>query len=144
MQVGQNVVTQLQPEIDKRWSFGTITKKLNKRSYIVQVKDKAYRRSRIHIKPYSGDIVDGGYLSQTQVPDHQPLDWQRVPEFSGFELVEQNQNDNPFVVQPPIREQPPPMEPEEALRRSGRARTQPHHLRDYIVSCFEKGRCFRT
>jgi hypothetical protein len=150
LQIGQKVLTQLQPEVNKKWSFGTVTKKIDARSYIIQVEDKAYRRSRIHIKPYAGGGVKGSHSNLIQFPDGPLLSPQnRKQDYSGFELVEPlvESMTPPSLYRPDEETRGQPIssaEAEESVRRSGRARTQPQYLRDYVVSSLKKGRCFRT
>lgn len=51
METGSPVFVQLSPDTSKIWTPGTISKRLNDRSYCVAAKGKEYRRSLVHIKP---------------------------------------------------------------------------------------------
>lgn len=51
LETGSSVYVQLNPEVSKQWTPGTIGTKLNDRSYIVDVEGSRYRRDLIHLKP---------------------------------------------------------------------------------------------
>ncbi|XP_039453132.1 uncharacterized protein K02A2.6-like [Culex pipiens pallens] len=51
LEVGSPVYVQLNPETSKLWTQGTITNRLNERSYQVNVGGADYRRSLVHLKP---------------------------------------------------------------------------------------------
>lgn len=51
VETGSPVYVQLQPETTKAWTPATVNRKLNDRSYIVDVGGSCYRRDLVHIKP---------------------------------------------------------------------------------------------
>ncbi|XP_055604633.1 uncharacterized protein K02A2.6-like [Uranotaenia lowii] len=51
LQSGSPVFVQLNPDASKLWSPGTVSSKLNDRSYLVNVGGKDYRRSLVNLKP---------------------------------------------------------------------------------------------
>lgn len=48
---GSPVYVQLHPETSKLWTPGTVSNRLNERSYLVNVDGTEYRRSLVHLKP---------------------------------------------------------------------------------------------
>ncbi|XP_062541034.1 uncharacterized protein LOC134209069 [Armigeres subalbatus] len=56
IETGSPVFVQLTPETSKLWTPGTISKRLNDRSYAVAANGREYRRSLVHIKPRNEQI----------------------------------------------------------------------------------------
>ncbi|KAK9739667.1 hypothetical protein QE152_g8833 [Popillia japonica] len=56
LNVGQEVIVKLKPELSNKWSPGGIQQELTDRSFIVNVGGKTYRRNENHIKqtPHMG------------------------------------------------------------------------------------------
>lgn len=53
LDIGQEVIVRLKPELNNDWSQGIILEELADRSFLVKVGEKTYRRNEHHIKPTS-------------------------------------------------------------------------------------------
>ncbi|XP_065090850.1 uncharacterized protein K02A2.6-like [Ochlerotatus camptorhynchus] len=51
LDIGSPVYVQLDPASSKLWTPGTVSNRLNERSYLVDVDGNQYRRSLVHLKP---------------------------------------------------------------------------------------------
>lgn len=51
LDIGSPVYVQMNPELSKQWTPGTISNRFNERSYLVNVNGANYRRSLVHLKP---------------------------------------------------------------------------------------------
>lgn len=68
LEIGQPVVVQLHPSVNKYWTPGYIEDILSDRSYLINVNDSVYRRDLIHIRPCQAeqDPTDRSYdINQT-------------------------------------------------------------------------------
>lgn len=57
LNIGQPVAAQLNPEMTKKWTPGSIENKLSDRSYVVNIDGNKYRRNIVHLKPMSPTIT---------------------------------------------------------------------------------------
>lgn len=70
--IGQPVVTQLNPKINKEWTPGKVQNKLSDRSYIINVEGKEYHRNAVHVKPTIGTaVVSYKYPDETTQCGHE-------------------------------------------------------------------------
>lgn len=123
LNVGQNVIVKLKPEVDNKWTQGQIKENLSDRSLLVGVGDSIYRRNTQHVKP--------------------------IPEIERFSSPQPATSDVASAVK--LRNSPnkvtfaeffeekeiPPCFPTKGcdttvLRRSERVKTRPVKFRDYV------------
>ncbi|XP_065080058.1 uncharacterized protein K02A2.6-like [Ochlerotatus camptorhynchus] len=68
LQTGSPVYVQMNPEISKQWTPGTVANRLSDRSYTVNVNGSNYRRSLIHLKPRKEPESSAENLTTNTVP----------------------------------------------------------------------------
>ncbi|XP_071051377.1 piggyBac transposable element-derived protein 1-like [Onthophagus taurus] len=68
--IGQPVMVQLNPKLNKKWTPGKIEKKLNDRSYIANVEGKEYHRNAIHVKSAASNLATTPVSYNNPIPHH--------------------------------------------------------------------------
>lgn len=151
LQIGSPVYVQLRPDTSKLWTPGVLNKKLNDRSYLVDVGDVSYRRDAVNVKPRNEPVqpltnkdpdpapavpsrpipeIDNGQLNAVQPegsemqPSHPETLATRLPDQSNFEAVSSPQCPpvDPVRVPHPTTERP---------KRSSRI---PAKYKDYVMN----------
>ncbi|XP_055528065.1 uncharacterized protein K02A2.6-like [Wyeomyia smithii] len=84
LQVGSPVYVQLNPEISKEWSRGTVSNRLSERSFQVEVNGAGYRRSLVHIKPCKDPTTIPNYSISTKSSQQETISDTPVPNDTFF------------------------------------------------------------
>ena len=123
IQSGQTVRIRLPGK--STWSTGVCKGRVGPRSYKVQVGATIYRRNRRHVmttkEKYSIDDYDDTPVDD--MPQHQAS-----PDDNGAGLETSGQQDTQLGTETPLQ-----LEEEEIPRRSGRNRSQPKWMEDYVA-----------
>lgn len=69
LETGSPVYEQLHPDTNKRWTPGTVSSKLNERSYVVEENDTQYRRDLVNLKPRKEPYTPEAIPVQVSVPN---------------------------------------------------------------------------
>ncbi|KAL9988215.1 hypothetical protein ACROYT_G002635 [Oculina patagonica] len=116
----------------KEWQQGVVKKRLDERSYEVELPQGVLRRNRVHLRRTNESAPTAAETQDEQYSEPQPRE-PRDPVSETHDLPSQAAAEAPSqgstVVQPPAT----PVEAPE-LRRSQRVRRVPKHLQDYVLA----------
>jgi hypothetical protein len=128
--VGENIRTKVKSSSSPCWSKGTVVRKQNDRSYVVETSGKQYRRNRFHIRK-SGELVN----RLQDLPDIPP-DYEIQPE----RMAQPSDSDTPSHIVPAespsescAKSDKPQSEQSTTIRRSGRIRKPNLQFKDFVL-----------
>ncbi|KAK9693557.1 Integrase zinc binding domain [Popillia japonica] len=134
LNVGQEVIVKLKPELSNKWSPVVIQQELTDRSFIVNVGGKTYRRNENHIKQTPHNPTTEVCTEEGIEKKPQPARRVRFAEETTAEevqannsIAEGNKEEDENIIEVPHFTQPTAK-----VRRSERIRRPPSRYRDFV------------
>ena len=120
------------------WVKGSVAKRLDERSYLVETNDKILRRNRVDLRKVPNQQP---VTSQRRAVSEEPPEPRAVqPDFAPSEQPEETREE--MKHEATKRMEAPPQQKQDAiakseatsqLRRSTREKHRPHYLKDYVT-----------